>query len=63
MYTFIISLKSGIWNSVGGPPDLKGHAYKVVLSMRESKGSYFKVNLIVQVQYLLKEKNISQNFF
>lgn len=57
MYTFIIFFKSRIWNSVGGPPDLKGHAYKVVLSMRGLKVSYPKVNFIVQVQYLWKEKN------
>lgn len=59
MYTFIISLKSGIWNSVGGPPDLKGHAYKVVLSMRESKGLYPKVNNSTSAVFVEREKYFS----
>lgn len=57
MYTFTIFFKFGVWHSVGGPTDLKGHAYNVVLSRRKSKGSYPKVNFTVQVQYLWKEKN------
>lgn len=59
MYTFIISLKSGIWNSVGGPPDLKGHAYKVILSMRELKGLYPKVNNSTSTVFVEREKYFS----